>query len=176
MNKKEATIKDLLHLPIGKVASYSSAKLYSFFLQANDQLAQAKRVKSWLEGAMSIKYSTRIKQLRDDTHKKTGIVHIEDAGIKISHDIPKKIDWDQKKLSEIVENIATMGSDPAEYVDISYKVPEHKFIAWPKSTQAIFFPARTLRASNPSYKLSKIENSTVNETTVASRCDREVVE
>lgn len=159
MNKKETTIKDLLHLPIGKVASYSPTKLYSFFTEVNEQLSQAKRAKSWLEGAMSIKYSARIKQLRTDSDKKTGIVHIEDAGIKISHDIPKKVAWDQKELSKIVENIATMGSDPAEYVDISYKVPEHKFIAWPKSTKQIFLSARTVTSGNPTYKLNKFDKA-----------------
>lgn len=159
MNKKETTIQDLLHLPIGRVASYSSFTLYSLLAEVNDQLGQAKRTKSWLEGAMSIKYSTRIKQARTNNEKKTGIVHIEDAGIKISHDIPKKIQWDQKKLSEIIETIAEMGSDPLEYIDISYKVPEHKFISWPKSTQQIFLLARTVRAGNPSYKLSKVDKA-----------------
>ncbi|CAN0600882.1 unnamed protein product [Ectocarpus sp. 12 AP-2014] len=163
MNKKETTIQNLLHLPIGKVASYSSFTLYSLLAEVNDQLGQAKRAKSWLEGAMSIKYSTRIKQARTDSDKKTGIVHIEDAGIKISHDIPKKIQWDQKKLSEIIENIAEMGSDPLEYIDISYKVPEHKFISWPKSTQQIFLLARTVRAGNPSYKLSKVDKASEKE-------------
>lgn len=167
MNRKETTIQDLLHLPIGRVASYSSFTLYSLLAEVNEQLGQAKRAKSWLEGAMSIKYSTRIKQERYSSNKETGIVHIEDAGIKISHDIPKKIQWDQKKLSEIIENIAEMGSDPLEYIDISYKVSEHKFVAWPKSTQQIFLLARTVRAGNPSYKLNKIDK--------AGTSDKEVV-
>ncbi len=159
MNRKETTIQDLLHLPIGRVASYSSFTLCSLLAEVNDHLGQAKRAKSWLEGAMSIKYSTRIKQERDSSNKETGIVHIEDAGIKISHDIPKKVEWNQKQLSEIVEDIVEMGSDPLEYIDISYKVPEHKFISWPKSTQQIFLLARTVRSGNPSYKLSKIDKA-----------------
>lgn len=164
MNRKETTIQDLLHLPIGRVASYSSFTLYSLLAEVNEQLGQAK---SWLEGAMSIKYSTRIKQERYSSNKETGIVHIEDAGIKISHDIPKQVEWNQKKLSEIIENIAEMGSDPFEYIDISYKVSEHKFVAWPKSTQQIFLLARTVRAGNPSYKLNKIDK--------AGTSDKEVV-
>ena len=159
MNRKETTIQDLLHLPIGRVASYSSFTLYSLLAEVNDQLGQAKRAKSWLEGAMSIKYSTRIKQERDSSNKETGIVHIEDSGIKISHDIPKKVEWNQKQLSEIVENISEMGSDPFEYIDVIYKVPEHKFISWPKSTQAIFLSARTVKAGNPGYRLNKIDKA-----------------
>ena len=157
MNRQETTIQDLLHLPIGKIANYSSFTLYSLLVEVNEQLDQAKRAKNWIEGAMSIKYSTRIKQARTDNDKKTGIVHIENGGIKISHNIPKRIQWDQKKLFEIVEDIAEMGSDPFEYIDISYKVSEHKFISWPKSTQQIFLPARTDRSGNPSYELNKVD-------------------
>ena len=37
------------------------------------------------------------------------------------------------------------GDDPAQYVDIAFKVPERKYAAWPDAIRAGFEPARTVR-------------------------------
>jgi hypothetical protein len=41
------------------------------------------------------------------------------------------------------------GEDPAQYVDITIKVPECKFATWPDAIRAGFESARTVRTGNP---------------------------
>ena len=45
----------------------------------------------------------------------------------------------------MVEHIRAAGDDPAQYVDIAFKVPERKYAAWPDAIRAGFEPARTVR-------------------------------
>jgi hypothetical protein len=43
--------------------------------------------------------------------------------------LPKKPVWDQARLAEIAQRISTSGDNPAEFLDISYKVAERKYTA-----------------------------------------------
>ena len=60
-------------------------------------------------------------------------------------DLPKRVDWDQEQLAAMVERIRAAGDDPAQYVDVTYKVPERKYAAWPEAIRKGFEPARTVR-------------------------------
>ncbi|WEF24715.1 hypothetical protein [Paracoccus sp. S3-43] len=45
----------------------------------------------------------------------------------------------------MVERIRAAGEDPAEYVEISFKVPERAYVAWPEAIRQGFEPARTVK-------------------------------
>ena len=60
-------------------------------------------------------------------------------------DLPKRVEWDQAKLAAMVERIRAAGEDPAEYVEISFKVPERAYAAWPEAIRQGFEPARTVK-------------------------------
>lgn len=46
----------------------------------------------------------------------------------------------------MAERIRAGGDDTAQYVDVSFKVPERKYSAWPDGIRASFEPERTIRA------------------------------
>ena len=60
-------------------------------------------------------------------------------------DLPKRVDWDQEKLAAMVARIRAAGDNPAQYVDITIKVPERKYTAWPDAIREGFEPARTVK-------------------------------
>jgi hypothetical protein len=60
-------------------------------------------------------------------------------------DLPKRVEWDQAKLAAMVERIRAAGEDPAEYVEIIFKVPERAYSAWPEAIRHGFEPARTVK-------------------------------
>ena len=68
-------------------------------------------------------------------------------------DLPKKVDWDQVELCELFERIKADGDDPREYVDISLRVSERKYAAWPAHIRSSFERARTVRTGAPSFRL-----------------------
>ena len=49
--------------------------------------------------------------------------------------------------------------DPAEFVDISYRVSERKYLAWPEAIRRGFQGARVVRTAAPSFTLNAPEGS-----------------
>jgi len=82
-----------------------------------------------------------------------GVIHVEGCEVNV----PKKVTWDQKQLAEIHQNILISNEDPADYIDVAYKVAESKFKVWPTSIRDRFLPARTVEAGNASIKIEKDE-------------------
>ena len=87
----------------------------------------------------------------------TGKVHFMDDGIRVTSELSKRPEWDQQKLAEIAKRIAEAGDDPAEFIDVAYKVSERKYTAWPESLRAAFEPARTLKTGKPTFQLETVK-------------------
>ena len=100
---------------------------------------------------------SEIEQEAEAAGKDTGVVHFDDGRIRITADLPKKVEWDQAKLGDITRRIAANGEDPAEYVEISYRVSETKFNAWPETLKTAFASARTLKTGKPGFRLALIQ-------------------
>ena len=101
-----------------------------------------------------MKYAQRAQILRLAAGKDTGVVHFDDGRVRITADLPKKIEWDQKKMIDIVRRITASGEDPTQYVEIKYRVSETKFNAWPEVFRSTFIPARTLKTGKPDFRLA----------------------
>jgi hypothetical protein len=149
------TSEQILATPPGDLANQSSESLFQLKAQATGWLATAKEVDAWVDKALDLKYSQRARELRLAEGKDTGVVHFEDGPVHISADLPKKVDWDQARLAEIVRRIADGGEDPVQYIAISYRVSETKFNAWPEALRSAFVAARTLKTGKPEYRLSE---------------------
>lgn len=153
------TLEQAKHLQIGELSSLTAAQLYQLWAENSNKLESSRKFKQWLESAIALKYQEQIQAKRIRLDKMTGIIHIEDDGIKISTDIHKKIEWQQDILSKVVDDLRQSDIDTSEYVNVAYKVPESKYISWPKSVQQIFDAARQMKTGIPSYYLSKIESN-----------------
>lgn len=57
----------------------------------------------------------------------------------------KKVIWDQRLLRGLIEQIATDGANPGEYIDVveTYHVPETRWKDWSAELKNAFRPART---------------------------------
>ena len=88
---------------------------------------------------------TRAAEERQAAGKDTGTIRFDEGDFTVVADLPKRVDWDQDRLAAMVERIRAAGDDPAQYVDIAFKVPERKYAAWPDAIRAGFEPARTVR-------------------------------
>lgn len=147
------TPEQILATPPGELANQSSGSLCELKGQATALLTTAKAVDAWVDKALDLKYSQRARELRLAEGKDTGVVHFEDGPVHITADLPKKVDWDQARLAEITRRISANGDNPAEYVEITYRVSEAKFNAWPETLKSAFAPARTLKTGKPGFRL-----------------------
>lgn len=155
------TIEHMMRMPIGEIAKLHPAQLYQLLHEATNTLANAKKVRQWVEAAIAMKYTDQIRAKRQRMEKDTGVIHIDDDGYRLTTDVTKKTEWDQEKLEQIVASIHNQGDNPLEYVDVTYKVPERKYTAWPESIRKVFEPARTIKTGNPSYALAPIDKEAV---------------
>ena len=146
------TLADIPHMPVGQIAALPADQLAMLKDAADQQLAQAKSLADWLEGAISLKYADRAQTTRHGAGKDTGTIRFEDDGVTVIAELPKRIDWDQVKLAQIAENIASAGEDPAEFIDTKLSVSERKFGALPESWRKGFEPARTVRTGKPKFR------------------------
>ena len=139
------TLADIHRMPVGQIAALPGDQLALLKGAADEQLTQAKSVADWLDGAISLKYADRAQDTRQDAGKDTGTIRFDDGDFTVVADLPKRVDWDQDRLAAMVERIRAAGDDPAQYVDIAFKVPERKYAAWPDAIRSGFEPARTVR-------------------------------
>jgi hypothetical protein len=151
------TPDQVLVTPAGELAELSSESLFKLKNDAADLQAAAKAIVEHVDRALDLRYAQRAHQLRLAAGKDTGVVHFEDGQVRITADLPKKVEWDQAKLNDITRRIAANGEDPTEYVEISYRISETKFNAWPETLKSAFSPARTLKTGKPGFRLALIQ-------------------
>lgn len=144
----------LLAMPVGQVAERNADELFELKRLAADLAAVAKELNDHVDRALELRYADQAQALRRQTGKDYGVVHFDDGRVRVTADLPKKVTWDDAQLAEIVQRIRASGENPAEYVELSYRVSETKFNAWPDAIRAVFSPARTTRPGKPGFRLA----------------------
>ena len=151
------TPEQVLTTPAGTLAQQPAELLFSFKNSAADLLTDAKSLCDHIDQAIDFKWNERARFLRHEVDKDTGVVHFDDGNVRITADLPKKIEWDQTRLAEIARRISESGDDPKQYVEITFRVSETKFNAWPDTLKSSFNAARTVKTGKPSYRLALIK-------------------
>lgn len=139
------TVDDLPGLGLQDIAVLPVELLAILQRDVDERLRRNKVAKARLDGALEVRFAGRAAEVRQAQAKDTGTVRFDEGDFTIVADLPKRVDWDQDRLAEMVERIRAAGDDPAEYVEIAYKVPERKYAAWPEAIRNGFVPARMVR-------------------------------
>ena len=80
------------------------------------------------------------------------------GGKKVKFEVMAEDDAaDPKTATTVAQRIAANGDDPSEYVEISYRISETKFNAWPESLKSAFAPARTLKTGKQGFRLALLQ-------------------
>ena len=146
-------LEQVLDASAADLSLQSSESLLRLKAEALAKVDLAKAVADQIDRGVELKYRERARRLRLEAGKDTGVIHFDDGMVRITADLPKKVEWDQKRLADITQRIAANGEDPAQYVEISYRVSETKFGAWPESLKAAFIAARTLKTGKSTFRL-----------------------
>lgn len=147
------TLADIRRMPVGQIAALPADQLALLKEAADHQFTLARLLSDWLDGAISLKYADRAQDSRQEAGKDTGTIRLIDGGVTVIAELPKRIDWDQEKLAQIAESIASAGEHPAEFIETTLKVSERKYAALPESWRKGFEPARTVRTGKPKFRL-----------------------
>lgn len=148
------TIDALSGMPVDKIAALPAAELARLQQAAEEALRQSKLTLACLEAALDVRYRARARQARAEQDKDTGTVRLDDNGVVVVCDLPKRVKWNQQRLKELVDLIgSSWGEDPADYVKVKYDVSERAYEAWPARLTELFAPARTVETGKPTYAL-----------------------
>lgn len=145
-------------------AEYAAAPLDAFkqFVTQVEQLQVfAKAVREFADQACEMRYAEAARTLRLAEGRDFGTVRIDDHGETVVCDQRKIIDWDQAQLAVLARKIADAGDDPAQYMDVTLKVPESKYGAWPHVLREQFEAARTVRPGKASFRLASLDEKEV---------------
>ncbi len=148
------TLDALRHLPMSDVIALPAEHLALLQADAREALDAAKRLQDWIEAAIALRYEQRAIGARAAAGKDTGTVRFQDGAVEIAVDLPKRVEWNQARLAALSERIRAGGEDPSEYLEVSFKVPERAYTAWPERIRTAFEPARTVRAGRQIFKLA----------------------
>lgn len=145
--------EDLDRLSIGEIADMPPDLLLALQEAAASETARVKRLKDRFEAALAQRYGAATEVERAAQGKTSGTVRVEDDGIVVIADLPKKVSWDQDRLAAMAERIRAAGDDPTEYIEIAYRVPERRYGAWPDAMREGFAAARSETTGKPVFRL-----------------------
>ena len=139
----ELSVNDALDLPIEQI----------FALQNEIEAAatEAKNARTWLDNYLDVRYGKVASDTRAKAGKTSGIQRVNDDDYVVIANQKQTIKWDQARLREAAETVASWGSDVNEYVTTELSVSESKFKAWEKRIKAVFEPARTIVPGKQSF-------------------------
>jgi len=146
-------LNDLDRLSLGDIAALPPDLLFTLQEAALAETARVKRLRDRLEAGIGQRYGAATEAERAAQGKTSGTVRIEDAGVVVIADLPKKVSWDQDRLAAMAARIAASGDDPTEYLEIAYRVSERRFGAWPEAMREGFAAARTETTGKPVFRL-----------------------
>lgn len=144
---------DLDRLSLGEIAVLPPDLLLVLHETALADTARVKRLRERLEAGIAQRYGAAADAERAAQAKTSGTVRIEDEGIIVVAELPKKVTWDQGQLAAMAARIREAGDDPGQYLEIVYRVPERRFGAWPEALRESFAAARTETTGKPAFRL-----------------------
>lgn len=139
------SVDDMLNMPTGDLAQMPVELLAAVQGELDHANKQLKAATARFSAALEVRYATRAAEARRACCKDTGTVRLADGDYTVVADLPKRVDWDQKRLAQIARNIADSGEDPAEFIDTKLTVSERKYGALPEAWRKGFEPARTVK-------------------------------
>lgn len=147
-------LHEIASMPVTQVSELPAEVLQQAMVAAMTNATQAKAILDHIEYATDLRYGERAKALRLELGKDTGVVHFDDGRVRVTAELPKRVKWNQKLLADLVSRIAASGDNPAEYVDVTYRVSETKYLAWQESLRSQFTPARNVEVGSATYRLA----------------------
>lgn len=130
------------------VSLYAKANLpllLEFQASVAEELAAVKKRQEAIDEAIALRVSSAVKAARDELQKNEGTVNAVVDGCEVKSTVPKRVDWDSKKLMLACEKIAQMGEEPSKWIDFKLSVSERKYDVLPSAIHKLVADARTLK-------------------------------
>jgi hypothetical protein len=152
------TLSALDSLEVAELADLPPEALADLQDAIATEAATLKRRRELFEAALDHRYGEKQLATRVDQEKDTGLIRLLDGDCTVKVDTPnKKIEWDQKLLTELEGRIRKAGDEPSVYilVKVERNVREQSYKDWPEVVRKAFEPARTVKPGKLSYVIER---------------------
>ncbi|APC69959.1 hypothetical protein [Ralstonia pseudosolanacearum] len=145
---------DIAGMSVADLAKLSPKRKHELDANLDAAIAWLKTARAKLDAALELCYGDQAREALRASERDFGTVHIADGPLRIKFELPKKVSWSQKQLTEIAERIVAAGERPEAYLDIKLTVPESRYNNWPPALRQQFADARTAEPGKPSFTLT----------------------
>lgn len=150
---------DLAEMTVGQLATMTPAQQQEALISLQELQSAVKGALDRLNAALEKCYGERAREARLAAGKDFGVVHLDDQGVRITADQPKRVTWAQAMLSEKADRIRAVGERVEDYLDVEYSIPEARFNNWPPALREQFAAARTVKPGKTSFRLARVDSA-----------------
>jgi hypothetical protein len=147
---------DLPELSVSQIAGLPHQSLQELDVALNELISWVKQSRERLNAALEQRYGEQGRAALVDSGRDFGVSHLSDGPLRVTYELPKRVSWDQKRLSEIAERIVANGERVQDYMDVDLSVSETRFNKWPPTLKEPFSAARTVKPGKASFRLAFI--------------------
>ena len=126
---------------IETISQESVAHLLFLQTKLSDIFARYSRYKAIVESALALRFSDKAKTALQADGRAAGKIRFLEEDCTITADFPKKVAWDQNKLSKLIQKIPE--DERKQYIKVQYSIDERKYLNWPEKLKQFFEPARS---------------------------------
>jgi hypothetical protein len=148
---------DIAEMSVSQLAALSPTQKLELSRNLDEAIAWLKKARTRFDAALDAAYSEQARAALHESGRDFGTAHVSDGPLHIKFELPKKVSWNQKQLSEIAERIVASGEAVESYLDVKLTVPESRYTNWPPALQQQFADARTVEAGKATFELSRDE-------------------
>lgn len=153
------TVMPVAEMSVAQIAALPADQLQEAHVNLLTLQTAIKAVLDRFAVALDQRYAEQAIAARQANGRDFGVCHLTDGALRITVDVPKRVQWDQAQLAEIAQRIAAAGDKVSDYIDTDYSVSESRFNAWPSTLKETFSKARTVKPGKASYRLALVQET-----------------
>ena len=155
------TVMPVAEMSVAQIAALPADQLQEAHINLLTLQTAIKGVLDRFSTALDQRYAEQALAVRQANGRDFGVCHLNDGSLRVTVDVPKRVQWDQAQLAEIAQRIAAAGDKVSDYIDTDYSVSESRFNAWPSTLKETFAKARTVKPGKASYRLALVQENQV---------------
>lgn len=153
------TVMPVAEMSVAQIAALPADQLQEAHINLLTLQSAIKGVLDRFTTALDQRYAEQALAARQANGRDFGVCHLNDGSLRVTVDVPKRVQWDQAQLAEIAQRIAAAGDKVSDYIDTDYSVSESRFNAWPSTLKETFAKARTVKPGKASYRLALVQET-----------------
>jgi hypothetical protein len=153
---QEIDLVGLGELSAEQLQALTVAQLNEIFVWVKRAKSDIRTYEMALHQELVTRYKTLAAQIRTAHGKEAGTVRFTDGGYTIVADLPKRVEYDQKKLKVAVDELRAQGKDPLNYVAFEISITESAWNSYTPDLRELFQDARTVKTGKPTFELIRL--------------------